>query len=313
MRELLFMKPYCREVIWGGRQLKQLYGYETEGEHTGEAWVVSGNAHGASTVSEGIYAGQSLAKLWTEHRELFGNLEGDSFPLLVKLIDARQHLSIQVHPDDAYAQAQGGDAAGKTECWYIVRCEPGADIVIGHTAKNKTELSEKIEAGDWGALIQPMPIHAGDFFYIPAGTVHAIRQGTLLLEIQQNSDTTYRMYDYGRLEQGKPRQLHLKESLDVVYCPQSAAVTQTAGAVEQFDGYSRQQLVSSPFFTVERIALDGTMQLSQPYAFMTVSVTEGSGSVNGRSVRAGEHWIAPCGCEPMELCGRLELVTARLS
>ena len=252
MCELLFMKPYCKEVIWGGTKLKSIYGYETQGNHTGEAWVISANPDGQSVVTEGHYQGKTLKELWDGHRELFGNMEGDVFPLLIKLIDARDHLSIQVHPDDEYAYSHENGEKGKTECWYIVDCDEGADIVIGHKAQTKEELKAMIDEGRWDDLLNVIPIHKGDFFYIPAGTVHAIRKGTLILETQQNSNITYRLYDYGRLQDGKPRQLHIKQSLDVIRCPQERENT-VQKAVEK-DGNVSQRLVSCPLFTVDHFA-----------------------------------------------------------
>ena len=198
MKDLLFMKPYCREVIWGGQRLKEIYGYETSGCHTGEAWVVSANENGQSVVDRGEYKGRTLKELWDSHRELFGNLPGEEFPLLVKLIDAREDLSIQVHPDDGYARLHEAGARGKNECWYILDCPQEADIIIGHRAKSRGELARMVEEKRWDYLLNVIPIHKGDCFYIPSGTIHAIRRGTLLLEIQQNSDLTYRLYDYGR-------------------------------------------------------------------------------------------------------------------
>lgn len=310
MNELLFMKPFCREVIWGGTKLKELYGYETDGDHTGEAWVVSANPHGQSIVAEGTYAGKTLGELWDEERALFGNAEGKEFPLLIKLIDARDNLSVQVHPDDAYARANENGGQGKTECWYIVDCDEGADIVIGHKAQSKEELRALIEAGAWNELLQVFPIHKGDFFYIPAGTVHAIRKGTLILETQQNSDTTYRLYDYGRLQDGKPRDLHLKQSMDVITCPQKLEATVEAPVTGK--DYSKQTLVNSTFFSVEDWKVDGSYEMEQPYSFLIVDVLEGEGSVNGRSIHAGEHFIAPY--ESGTLCfeGRMHFITSHV-
>ena len=311
MGELLFMKPYCKEVIWGGTKLKSIYGYETQGNHTGEAWVISANPDGQSVVTEGHYQGKTLKELWDGHRELFGNLEGDVFPLLIKLIDARDHLSIQVHPDDEYAYSHENGEKGKTECWYIVDCDEGADIVIGHKAQTKEELKAMIDEGRWDDLLNVIPIHKGDFFYIPAGTVHAIRKGTLILETQQNSNITYRLYDYGRLQDGKPRQLHIKQSLDVIRCPQERENT-VQEAVEK-DGNISQRLVSCPLFTVDHFETAEKMTMEQTYSFLIVDVLEGEGSVNNHPIKKGDHFIAPFGCGNLEFSGKLELITSHVS
>ena len=310
MAELLFMKPYMREMIWGGEKLKQMYGYETESDHIGEAWLVSAHQDGQSTVDGGTCDGLTLKELWEQHRELFGGMEGDKFPLLVKLIDARDNLSIQVHPDDVYAGEHENGEKGKTECWYVVDCEEGADIIIGHRAQTKEELKELVDAGKWDDLLSVLPIHPGDFFYIPAGTVHAIRKGTLILETQQNSDITYRLYDYGRLQDGKPRKLHISQSLDVIRCPH--AVPETRETEEQLPGARRQVLVRCPLFTVARWNVEGTYVMEQPYPFLIVDVLEGSGTVNGRKIRKGDHFLAPSGSGDLTFEGELLLITSHV-
>ncbi len=143
------MRPCCREVIWGGRRLREIYGYKTNGDHTGEAWVVSANENGQSVANRGEYEGKTLKELWDNHRELFGNLPGEEFPLLVKIIDAREDLSIQVHPDDDYARAHENGARGKNECWYILDCLEDGDIIIGHHAQNKEQLKTMVENQQW--------------------------------------------------------------------------------------------------------------------------------------------------------------------
>lgn len=308
--ELLFLKPYCREVIWGGTKLKELYGYETGGDHTGEAWVVSANEEQQSLVTRGSFAGRGLWELWQERRDLFGNLPGEKFPLLVKVIDANEHLSIQVHPDDPYARIHENGALGKTECWYVLDCDEDADIVIGHTAATPDELERMVAREEWEQLIQVLPLAKGDFFFVPAGTVHAIRKGTLLLEIQQNSDVTYRLYDYDRLQDGQPRELHLQQSLDMITCPHRPQAT--AGAVRHEDGYSHQRLVSNAQFTVEKWDVHTELTLPQPHSFMTVSVLAGEGAVNGESLRRGDHFVAPYGCGDLHFEGQLSLITSHM-
>ena len=310
MRELLFMKPYCRDMIWGGEKLKQIYGYETHSDHVGEAWVVSAHQDGQSVVDGGTYQGATLKELWEQHRELFGDLEGDKFPLLVKLIDARDNLSIQVHPDDAYAAVHEHGEKGKTECWYVVDCDEGADIIIGHKAQTREELKILVDAGRWDELLNVLPIHPGDFFFIPAGTVHAIRSGTLILETQQNSDITYRLYDYGRLQDGKPRKLHLSQSLDVIRCPHS--IPETREAEEQLCGARRQVLVRCPLFTVTKWNVEERYTMEQPFPFLIVDVLEGKGSVNGRPVKKGDHFIAPSGSGTLQFEGELLLITSHI-
>ncbi|MGO4971677.1 mannose-6-phosphate isomerase, class I [[Clostridium] aminophilum] len=268
-KSLLFMKPFLKEVLWGGTALRDRFGYDIPSEHTGEAWVISGHPAGPSVVADGEYAGMTLAELWREHGELFGRNEmklqrgcgevmgpgeaernDDTFPLLVKLIDAGDDLSIQVHPDDDYAREHENGSRGKAECWYVVECGEDADIIIGHHAQSKEELKRMIAEKRWSDLLCVRPVKKGDFFYIPSGTVHAIRKGTILLEVQQSCDLTYRLYDYDRLQNGKPRELHLEKAEDVIICPQSLAKTEQTPV--HIPGGERQILVDSGKFTVEK-------------------------------------------------------------
>lgn len=310
MSELIFFKPFFKQVLWGGHKMRDVYGYPIPGDNTGEAWVISANPHGASTVQGGTFDGQTLENLWNDHRELFGNMEGKEFPLLVKIIDANDHLSIQVHPDDKYAFHNENGSQGKTECWYILDCDEGADIIIGHHAQSRKELEQMINDGQWDKLLRKLPIHKGDFFYIPAGTVHAIRKGTLLLEVQQNSDTTYRLYDYGRLQDGKPRQLHLKESLDVILCPHTDS--ETRGPVEDHGAYQMCTLVAGPYFTVTKWDLKTHVSISQNHPFMIIDITSGNGTLDNYQVKAGDHILVPAGYGTLQCQGAMELVTTHI-
>ena len=218
-KEILFLNPTFVEMIWGGNRLATEYHYNIPSDKTGECWAVSAHPKGDCTIANGMYKGKKLSSLWENHRELFGNIQGDRFPLLVKIIDAKDDLSIQVHPDDAYAKKNENGSLGKTECWYILDCNENADLIIGHNAKDKEELQQMIHNREWNRLIRKVPIKKGDFFQIEPGTVHAITAGTLILETQQNSDVTYRLYDYDRLSNGVPRELHIEKSIDVIKAP----------------------------------------------------------------------------------------------
>ncbi len=310
MSELIFLEPHFKEVLWGGNKMREAYGYDIPGDDTGEAWVVSTHPAGPSVVKEGPYKGMKLDALYEEHRELFGNLQDEKFPLLIKIIDAKDDLSIQVHPDDAYASEHENGALGKTECWYILDAEPGADIVVGHHAKTRDEMAEMIDEGRWDEFLNVMPIKKGDFFYIPAGTLHAIRKGTLILETQQNSDVTYRVYDYGRLQNGKPRELHLKQSKDVITVPQQPEKTE--GPVQAHEGYTEQELVENRLFTVEKYIIDGEAEIENPHPFLIVDVIGGEGDVDGHPIKAGDHFIVPSGYEKILIRGDLEIITSHI-
>ena len=204
-----------KEVVWGGTRIQKEYGYMSNSDHIGEAWLVSANENGLSKVINGKYKGLSLKELWDKHREIFGKELKGVFPLLIKYIDAKDNLSIQVHPNDDYARVVEQQPNGKAESWYILDCDKDSDILIGHNAENKEEFKKYIDNKEWDKLLRIKKIKKGDFFNIPAGTVHAIRKGTLILETQQNSDITYRLYDYDRLQNGKKRELHIKKSIDL--------------------------------------------------------------------------------------------------
>ena len=208
-KEILFLDPVCTHNIWGGTRLREDFHYPVEGDDLWECWGISAHPNGDVTLRDCGFRGMKLSELWKKHPEVFGKVDSDRFPLLIKIIDAKDDLSIQVHPDDDYAKVHENGSLGKTECWYILDCKKNATIVIGHNSRTKEELSRMIHEGKWSEFIREIPIKKGDFLQIDPGTVHAIKGGTLILETQQNSDITYRVYDYGRLSNGKPRELHI--------------------------------------------------------------------------------------------------------
>lgn len=306
MSELIFFNPFFKQVLWGGRRMRDLYNYPIPGDDTGEAWVISSAAHAQSIVKGGTYDGQSLGQLWKEHRELFGNMKGDNFPLLVKIIDANDHLSIQVHPDDAYAFHHEQGTSGKTECWYVLDCPNDADIIIGHNAQTQEELKQMIEEHRWNELLRTIPVHKGDFFYIPAGVVHSIRKGTLLLEIQQNSDTTYRLYDYDRLQNGQPRRLHLKEAMDVITCPHRDVCTR--GELADHGTYETCTLAAGEYFTVSKWNIMTEAFIKQDYPFLLIDIIAGSGTLDKMAVKTGDHLLVPSDYGIIHAEGLMELI-----
>lgn len=308
-QQVLFLKPELKENIWGGSRLKTDYGYEIPSDHTGECWGISAHPNGDDTIREGTFAGKKLSELWQEHRELFGNLEGDQFPLLVKIIDARDDLSIQVHPDDAYAAANENGSLGKTECWYILDCPEGAELVVGHNARTREELADMIHQGRWEEFIRRIPIRKGDFIQIDPGTVHAITAGCLILETQQSSDVTYRVYDYNRLTDGKPRQLHIAQSIDVITVPAKSADDSVKNLSDLAEN-EWHEVIACPYYRVFKLNLKGTYAFEQKYPFLNVSVLEGSGTINGRDLKKGDHFILPAGYGTVQLQGEMEWIAS---
>lgn len=303
MKEILFLKPVFKETIWGGNLLKTKFGYGIPSQQTGECWAVSAHLKGDCVVKNGAFKEKALSKLWRDNHELFGNARGDHFPLLTKIIDAREDLSIQVHPDDAYANRYAQGSFGKTECWYILDCKPNATIVIGHHAKNKEELKEMIENKRWKALIREIPIQKGDFFQINPGTVHSIKGGTLLIENQQSSDVTYRVYDYDRLSNGVKRELHLKKSMDVISCPYQEEKL----SPKQLTPY-RKRFISCACYTVDILEVKGSVSCSQDQDFQILSVIEGEGMIDGNSIGKGDHFILPDAYGDYRLEGDMNII-----
>ncbi len=309
MQPMLLLNPVFKQRIWGGDQLKAKFGYEIPGDDTGECWAVSAHPNGDCTVKEGIYEGATLSELWEKHPELFGNPREDRFPLLVKIIDAKDDLSIQVHPDDAYAKEHENGSLGKTECWYILDCTEDATLVAGHNAGSKEELSDMIHQGRWTELIREIPIKKGDFIQIDPGTVHAIKGGLMILETQQNSDITYRVYDYDRLTDGKPRELHVAQSIDVITVPAPTARESVKDALNLPEN-KMNELISCDYYTVWKLDVEGSFSFEQSHPFLIMSVIGGGGSINARTIKKGDHFILPAGFGSVEMQGKMQLIAS---
>lgn len=315
--DLIFLKPLFHNKIWGGRRLAEEYGYDIPEGPVGECWAISAHPSGDCEVSSGPYAGKTLSELWSTHRELFGNAEGDRFPLLIKILDAKEDLSVQVHPDDNYAAEHENGSLGKSECWYILDAKENGDIVVGQNASSKEEFEELVKQGKWSQLLNYIPIKSGDFFRIVPGTVHAIRTGTLILETQQSSDITYRVYDYDRLgDDGKPRDLHLAQSLEVIDYAQKAP---TSGKITAPEIDGKTELMSCKYFSVEKYKIHELKIIVQPWPFMCVSVIEGEGTVCAGSGKGcehklykGSHFIAPARSGSLHFSGNITLITSHL-
>ena len=234
--------------FWGGSRLRTVFNYEIPSEKTGECWAISAHQNGDCEVINGPYKGKTLSYLWNYHRELFGNVTGDCFPLLTKILDASDDLSVQVHPNDEYALKHKNEL-GKTECWYILDADEDAELIFGHHAKTKEEFIKQIESNQWDQLLRKVKVKKGDFFHVPAGTIHALKKGTLVLEIQQSSDTTYRLYDYNRPgDDGLLRPLHLKQSIAVSTIPhQEEKIDYT---ITKINDQTLTTFVTCDYFTV---------------------------------------------------------------
>ena len=299
------------DKIWGGTKLREAFGYDIPTETTGEYWAISAHPNGVSVIKNGIYEGEGLDQLYREHKELFGHPKSEVFPLLIKILDANDWLSVQVHPDDAFALAHEGEL-GKTECWYIIAADEGAEIIYGHNAKSKEELRQWIEEGRWDDLLTKIPVKAGDFFYVPSGTMHAIGKGILILETQQSSDTTYRVYDFNRRDaQGNLRKLHIDKSIDVLTIGKPANSTPATMAVDHLES---TLLVSNKFFSVYRWEVTGLVDFTQTVPYLLLSVLSGQGqlTVDGRvyDLKKGDHFILPNDVKEWSFDGQLEMIVS---
>ena len=259
MKEPLLLIPACKDYLWGGTRLKTEYHKRSDRPVIAESWELSCHPDGPSRVANGPLAGHTLPEALAllgpgclgKRARRFGR-----FPLLIKLIDAEKDLSIQVHPDDGYARrVEGGQ--GKTEMWYIVDCEPDAFLYFGFEREiSAEEMRRRIADHTITEVLHRAPVHRGDVFFIGAGTIHAIGAGILLAEIQQNSNTTYRVYDFGRVgADGKPRALHVDKALDVTLRRPADADAPGAGPLAEKADYRLRRLAKCNYFTVDALAL----------------------------------------------------------
>ncbi|WP_142433735.1 mannose-6-phosphate isomerase, class I [Enterococcus sp. DIV1368b] len=312
MQEPLFLKPVFQEKIWGGSRLRSVFGFDIPNDKIGEDWAISAHPHGVSVVENGPFKGWKLDDLWKEHKELFGHPTEPVFPLLIKILDAEDDLSVQVHPDDAYGMAHEGEL-GKTECWYIIDAEPGAEIIYGHHAKTREELAEMIQDSRWDDLLKKVPVKKGDFFYVPSGTIHAIGKGIMILETQQSSDTTYRVYDYDRKDdQGNTRELHIQQSVDVTTVPAKAPELQIK-EIRQGNS-SIVTYVETEFFNVYEWDIKGITSFKKqaPYTLMTVIDGAGELVIDNQtySLEKGTSAILPSDITEWKVQGELSIIAS---
>lgn len=260
------MKPYpvkfipiAQERIWGGHQLKGMFQYNGE-KPIGEYWVLSGHPNGTSIVMNGKLAGKTLVELTAWYPEAFlGNSPQDRFPLLIKFLEANEHLSVQVHPDDDYARDREGDF-GKTEAWYILDHHPEAKIVYGHSFASKDEYKQAIEQKRIREYLHYREIEKDQLIYVPARTLHTLLAGTIVIEIQQTSDVTYRVYDWDRaVAEGTYRELHIDKAADVMaYGKDGLAqgISDERRILRQHEHCTHERLISCPHFVIEKISIE---------------------------------------------------------
>lgn len=258
----LTFEPVLKDYIWGGRNLAR-FGRELPPGNTAESWEIAAHENGTTRVDNGPLAGTSLTTLQAEMGlDLVGRncawaQERGKFPLLIKLLDANRPLSVQVHPDDDYAMAHEGNELGKSEMWLVLHAEADARLILGVKAGTSRErFRQALLDGRLEPMLHSIPVEAGDHVCVPAGTLHAIMGGLIIAEIQQNSDTTYRVYDWNRVgADGKPRPLHIDKALDVINFDQVEPGTGEARWIEQDNGLRRAMLCRNRYFVTERVEM----------------------------------------------------------
>lgn len=318
--KILKLTPTIKDYIWGGTRLSKEFDMVSFTDRQAEAWVLSCHEAGHSIVENGEDKGKTLAEVISEKGKgcLGTNCEKFSFfPILIKLIDARDNLSVQVHPDNDYAMKVEGEY-GKTEAWYIMDCDEGAEIIYGFKKDiSKEEFRKSIEENTLLDYVNRVKVKKGDIFFIEAGTLHAICKGILLAEVQQNSNTTYRVYDYGRLQNGKPRELHVEKALDVTSTKAIDATGKPMGETVKKDGFSETLLTSCELFTMKRLDIKEKATVTVDItSFVSLLCLDGNGVVmHGDTcvtLYKGESLFIPASYGEVEILGNLTVLESRV-
>lgn len=314
------LKAPLKDYLWGGTRLKTDYFKRSPNlPVVAESWELSCHPDGLSVIAGGEFAGQTLEAYLKEHPEDWGSRAADKtrFPILIKLIDAAKDLSVQVHPDDAYA-LRVEQELGKNEAWYIIDCEPGARLIYGFDHEiSREEFARRIADNTLLSVTHAVEVHPGDLFYIEAGTLHAIGAGILLAEIQQNSNTTYRVYDYGRLgADGKPRALHIEKALEVTRL-EPARPREVSQSPVLLEGAEKRLLVDCPYFKTalwtveEEVCLEATEE-----SFLHLLMLEGGLELDygfgSLGLIPGDSVFVPASMGEFELIGEGRLLVTEL-
>ncbi|MDD3212499.1 MAG: class I mannose-6-phosphate isomerase [Eubacteriales bacterium] len=292
---LIFTKAIPRPAIWGGPLLRQYFHYPDFPDNIGQSWSFSAQegAGQSNLVVGGPYDGRTLAELWASEPALFHS-RFNRFPVIISLVAPMDDLSLQIHPNDRVA-AEAGYPTGKNEAWYFLEAEQGASIVYGQNAGSEAELRELIARDEWDRLIRHLPVAKGDFVYLPAGIVHALKKGSIVYEIQQATDVTYRFFDYHRRDaQGRERPLQLEQAIRCVDFSLSQADAHLPVARMVQPNVTIDTLVDNNSFCVQKYRFSGPQTLAFPqYALMTC--VTGEGAADGNCFGIGESFIITAG------------------
>lgn len=288
---ILFFDPIPRPAIWGHTLVRDYFGYKKFPEGIGQSWSFSAQKDASTICLSEPFKGMTLRELWEKHQELFGH-PGEKFPVIISLVAPEDDLSIQVHPDSQAAKKYGY-ALGKNEAWYFIKSEDNASIVYGHNAKDEKDLYNYINNDKWDELIKHLSVHTGDFVYLPAGILHALKKGSIVYEIQQSTDVTFRFYDYHRKDKyGNERELHLTQAIDCLSYDQEMMKNNIIPVEEKMDNGLKTTFISNDSFTVTKLAIEGK-NIYETDNYQLATVVKGEGVVDGFNIKIGDNFLIP--------------------
>lgn len=297
-------QPIYKERLWGGDKLQKLFGRTITSAQVGESWELACHKNGMSIVSNGFLQGKTLQELMVTYKQkLLGSKYTDSemFPLLIKIIDANDKLSIQVHPGDNYNKLEENES-GKTEAWYVLSASPDAKLIYGlKETISKTEFLRALQEGTILETVRTVPVKYGDMIFVPAGLVHALLEGVVVCEVQQNSDTTYRLYDFDRIgTDGKKRDLHINQALDIINFNNQPSTEFSANKID------------CKYFCIEKLTLQGKKQDITNGQFVILFTASGSGKIYCKEcmeeIVAGETILIPACLDEFSIQGNMEYI-----
>lgn len=313
---IMKLKPALKDNIWGGTKLKNDYDFKTDLKIIAEAWTLSCHKDGENIIENGEFKGSSFTDYINAHKTVLGKKaeKYDDFPILIKLIDAKNDLSIQVHPNDEYAKKYENEF-GKTEMWYVVDAEKDAKLIYGFKEKiSKEDFKNAIENNTLLDVLNIVNVKQGNVFFIEAGTVHAIGKGVFIAEIQQNSNSTYRVYDYNRLgNDGKPRELHIQKALNTAITEPPKSKTTAESQPEKTENATKQLLKQCDLFTVYSYKIDGKINLfADENSFINILVIDGNGKIDDMEFKKGDSFFIPSSFGNFEIDAKAKLLVTSL-
>ena len=297
--------PIQRPALWGGTLLREYFRYPWFGDAIGQSWSFSGQPGDSNVIENGEYQGKTLRELWQQAPQLF-NSRFNEFPVIISLVAPMDDLSIQIHPNAEVARTEDF-ATGKNEAWFFLEAAEGSDIVYGHHAANERQLRDMIAQDRWGELVDHLPVKKGDFVYLPAGILQALRKGSIVYEIQQATDVTYRFFDYHRKDaQGNERPLHLEKAIACVDYGLSRKDAHPPIQVAALTAGTMTTYIRNESFCVSRFEVHGTQALRFS-GYQLFTVVEGSGMADELPLETGINFLLPAG-DSVTLKGELTLM-----